>query len=86
VAPEWSAYAEIVGRDGSLFDWWTEHEVNAHRAQPFCPAFDQGLAVFDRLRYRRADGSVFLYAFDLLELDGGFDLLELDGGLFWLHF
>jgi ATP-dependent DNA ligase len=30
---------------------------------------DQGLAVFDRLRYRRADGSVFLYAFDLLELD-----------------
>jgi bifunctional non-homologous end joining protein LigD len=31
---------------------------------------DQGLAVFDRLRYRRADGSVFLYAFDLLEFDG----------------
>jgi bifunctional non-homologous end joining protein LigD len=31
---------------------------------------DNGLAVFDRLRYRRADGSVFLYAFDLLELDG----------------
>jgi bifunctional non-homologous end joining protein LigD len=30
---------------------------------------DQGLAVFDRLRYRHADGSVFLYAFDL-ELDG----------------
>jgi len=26
--------------------------------------------VFERLRYRRADGSVFLYAFDLLELDG----------------
>jgi bifunctional non-homologous end joining protein LigD len=31
---------------------------------------DNGLAVFDRLRYRRADTSVFLYAFDLLELDG----------------
>jgi ATP-dependent DNA ligase len=31
---------------------------------------DQGLAVFDRLRYRRADGNVFLYAFDLLEFDG----------------
>jgi bifunctional non-homologous end joining protein LigD len=28
------------------------------------------LAVFERLRYRRADESVFLYAFDLLELDG----------------
>jgi hypothetical protein len=29
-----------------------------------------GLPVFDRLRYRRQDGHVFLYAFDLIELDG----------------
>jgi len=29
-----------------------------------------GLPVFDRLRYRRQGGRVFLYAFDLLELDG----------------
>src|SRR5262245_54654327 len=29
-----------------------------------------GLPAFDRLRYRRADGTVFLFAFDLLELDG----------------
>jgi ATP-dependent DNA ligase len=29
-----------------------------------------GMPSFDRLRYRRADDSVFLYAFDLLELDG----------------
>jgi bifunctional non-homologous end joining protein LigD len=29
-----------------------------------------GLPVFDRLRDRRQDGRVFLYAFDLLELDG----------------
>ena len=29
-----------------------------------------GLPSFDRLRYRRADDSVFLYAFDLLEFDG----------------
>ena len=29
-----------------------------------------GLPVFDRLRYRRQDGRVFLYAFDLLELNG----------------
>jgi bifunctional non-homologous end joining protein LigD len=28
------------------------------------------LPSFDRLRYRRQDGAVFLYAFDLLELDG----------------
>src|SRR5262249_54814359 len=29
-----------------------------------------GMPVFDRLRYRREDGRVFLYAFDLLELNG----------------
>jgi bifunctional non-homologous end joining protein LigD len=29
-----------------------------------------GMPSFDRLRYRRADGVVFLFAFDLLELDG----------------
>jgi hypothetical protein len=29
-----------------------------------------GLSVFDRLRYRREDGRVFLLAFDLLELNG----------------
>jgi len=34
---------------------------------------DNGLAVFDRIRYRRHDASVFLYAFDLIEL-GGDDL------------
>ena len=31
---------------------------------------DAGLAVFERLRQRRHDASVFLYAFDLIELDG----------------
>ena len=31
---------------------------------------DNGLAEFDRIRYRRHDGKVFLYAFDLIELDG----------------
>ena len=29
-----------------------------------------GMPVFDRLRYRRADKTVFLYAFDLIELNG----------------
>ena len=29
-----------------------------------------GMVSFDQLRYRRADGSVFLYAFDLIELNG----------------
>jgi bifunctional non-homologous end joining protein LigD len=31
---------------------------------------DNGLPSFDRIRYRRHDGEVFLYAFDLIELDG----------------
>jgi bifunctional non-homologous end joining protein LigD len=31
---------------------------------------DKGLPVFDRLRYRRDDRRVFLYAFDLIELNG----------------
>src|SRR5262245_46339304 len=31
---------------------------------------DNGLPVFDRLRYRRDDRRVFLYAFDLIEIDG----------------
>jgi bifunctional non-homologous end joining protein LigD len=31
---------------------------------------DDGLPVFDRLRYRRDDSRVFPYAFDLLERDG----------------
>src|SRR5262245_34132378 len=29
-----------------------------------------GLPIFDKLRYRRDDRRVFLYAFDLIELDG----------------
>jgi bifunctional non-homologous end joining protein LigD len=34
-------------------------------------AYDgDGMPCFDRLRYRRQDGHVFLYAFDLIELDG----------------
>jgi bifunctional non-homologous end joining protein LigD len=31
---------------------------------------DQGMPNFDRIRYRRYDASVFLYAFDLIELNG----------------
>jgi ATP-dependent DNA ligase len=31
---------------------------------------DDGKASFDRIRYRRHDASVFLYAFDLIELNG----------------
>ena len=31
---------------------------------------DDGIAVFDRIRYKRYDDTVFLYAFDLIELNG----------------
>ena len=31
---------------------------------------DNGLASFERIRYRHHDGDVFLYAFDLIELNG----------------
>jgi bifunctional non-homologous end joining protein LigD len=31
---------------------------------------DDGIASFERIRYRHNDDSVFLYAFDLIELDG----------------
>ena len=31
---------------------------------------DNGLASFERIRYRQHDGEVFLYAFDLIELNG----------------
>ena len=31
---------------------------------------DDGIANFERIRYRHNDDSVFLYAFDLIELDG----------------
>ena len=29
---------------------------------------EDGIALFERIRYQRHDGSVFLYAFDLIEL------------------
>jgi bifunctional non-homologous end joining protein LigD len=31
---------------------------------------DDGISSFDRIRYRHHDATVFLYAFDLIELDG----------------
>ena len=37
---------------------------------------DDGLASFDRIRYRQNDASVFMWAFDVIELDG--DDLRID--------
>jgi bifunctional non-homologous end joining protein LigD len=39
-------------------------------ALPAVACDDDGLASFERIRYRQHDGDVFLYAFDLLELNG----------------
>jgi bifunctional non-homologous end joining protein LigD len=39
-----------------------------------------GIANFDRIRYRRHDAGVFLYAFDLIELDGEDLRRDPDGG------
>ena len=35
-----------------------------------CPCDGGGIASFDRIRYRRHDAGVFIWAFDLIELDG----------------
>ena len=37
---------------------------------------EDGLSSFDRIRYRRDDHSIFMWAFDLIEFDG--DDLRLD--------
>ena len=47
-------------------------------APAHAPAFDgeavscgpDGIASFDRIRYRRHDGDVFMWAFDLIEFNG----------------
>jgi len=39
---------------------------------------EDGIASFDRIRYRRHDANVFLYAFDLIALNGD-DLLAAGG-------
>ena len=49
--------------------------IGDHAAAPLFPGEavccdDDGMPSFDRIRYRRHDASVFLYAFDLIELDG----------------
>jgi ATP-dependent DNA ligase len=63
---DWSArYPQISEAAGAL------QEVRSFLIDGEAVACDgDGLPSFDRLRYRRADGTVFLFAFDLLELNG----------------
>jgi hypothetical protein len=37
---------------------------------------EDGIAVFERIRYRRHDGNVFMWAFDIIELNGDEDDLK----------
>src|SRR5262245_33968228 len=73
------AGVRLLTRNGH--DWADRYRLIAEAAGalqggPFLPhgggvACDgDGMPVFDRLRYRRQDRHVFLYAFDLLELNG----------------
>src|SRR5215831_18823949 len=43
-------------------------EATTAAPPPLCD--DNGVASFDRIRHRRHDGDAFLYAFDLIELNG----------------
>jgi ATP-dependent DNA ligase len=55
--------ASILSRKGNLARWQTRL-----RAPPACD--DNGVASFDLVSHHRANESVFLYAFDLIELNG----------------
>jgi hypothetical protein len=43
--------------------------TGAHAPSSNLPREEDGIAVFDRIRYRRHDGTVFMLAFDLIELN-----------------
>jgi bifunctional non-homologous end joining protein LigD len=62
---DWSArYPQISEAAGAL-------QVRSFLIDGEAVACDgEGMPSFDRLRYRRADGAVFLFAFDLLEING----------------
>jgi ATP-dependent DNA ligase len=47
-----------------------ERLVRLHRRRSAFACDDNGVALFNRVRYRRHDESIFLYAFDLIELNG----------------
>src|SRR5215469_16368969 len=63
--PDWSPrYPQIFEAAGAL-------KVRSFLIDGEAVACDgDGMPVFDRLRYRRQDARVFLFAFDLLELNG----------------
>jgi ATP-dependent DNA ligase len=64
-----AAGVRLLTRNG--IDWTTRFPLIAEAATALrVKSFlIEGMPVFDRLRYRRDDRHVFLYAFDLLQLD-----------------
>jgi bifunctional non-homologous end joining protein LigD len=73
-----AAGVRLLTRNGN--DWTDRYPLIAEAAAALRATFlidgeavavdRDGMPSFDRLRYRRADGTVFLFAFDLLELNG----------------
>ena len=74
-----AAGVRIITRNG--YDWTSRYPLittaaKAIKAKAFLidgeavSCDDTGLAVFERIRHRRNDANVFLYAFDLLSLNG----------------
>jgi len=74
-----AAGVRIITRNG--YDWSKHYPLitaagKAIKAKAFLidgeavSCDDTGLAVFERIRHRRNDANVFLYAFDLLSLNG----------------
>jgi ATP-dependent DNA ligase len=81
VPPYWVAKMVAVPATGPGHDWTGRFPLIARAALSLkagsclidgeaVACDDNGLPVFDRLRYRRDDRRVFLYGFDLIELDG----------------
>ena len=74
-ADAWRCIGEAVTAAETTNERW--HEADIYRIagdialllpEPVCG--EDGIALFERIRYRRHDASVFMYAFDLIELNG----------------
>src|SRR5262245_42023220 len=65
-----STTEEVKMSDRCLHNYPQGLEVQPRHGGGCAPCDEHGLAVFALLRYRQQPAEIFLYAFDLLELDG----------------
>jgi bifunctional non-homologous end joining protein LigD len=74
IARKTGAQVRLYSRPGNdltnRFPLIVERLVRLHRRRSAFACDDNGVALFNRVRYRRHDESIFLYAFDLIELNG----------------